>query len=224
MKYLILLIILAAFSCNSESTTDYRWIRSYSDETLQGARWSVEGRKYNEDDSLIIAEMARVRSVISNLYDSIPHISMKEILRRTAPLIEDMKFGKKKIEEYYSLTENSTDEDLKLQLALLEFELLNNYVKQIGMRDVTFDTVELRFIPSEISSTRITGELHFLASSNNLENEAKMYVNDQEIPIDGRRGIVDISRDQLNNGSFNARIEFGYAYLDLETNIEVIKE
>jgi hypothetical protein len=160
--------------------------------------------------------MEHVRGTISNLYDSIPYLSKKEILRKTAPLIDDMKFGKKKIEEYYSLTENSTNEDLKLQLALLEFELLNNYVKQIGMKDVTFDTVELRFIPSEITSTRITGELLFLASSNNLENEAKMYVNDQEISIDGRRGI--------QNGSFNARIEFGYAYLDLETNIEVIKK
>ena len=224
MKYLILSLTLLALSCGNDDTTDYRWIRSYSSGTITGARFAVEDRRFDENDSLMIVKMERIRSIISNIYDSIPGITKKKILERIQPLVEDAKFSTKNINKYFTLTEKSSDKDFKLQLALLEYELLNDCVKQIGINDPIFDTLELRFVPTMISNTRVRGELLFLASNNNLENEAKMYVNNKQIDLKGRAGIVDIPRNELKDGKFTAKIEFIRADLDLEANIEVLKE
>ena len=224
MKYQFIIITLFTISCGNNTSQTYEWIRSHSSQTIFGANLAVEDRRKNENDSLILVKMEHISRTFTSIYDSFSDLSKKQILKKTEPLIGDVKFDSSNIKEFFTLSEHSSDQDFKLQLALLEYELLSNCVKQIGLRDFTFDTLELRFTPIQVNNARVLGELQFIASSNNLEGYAKMYVNDKQIEIDGGTGLVDIPRDELKNGMFNAKIEFEYANSDLEADIQVLKE
>ncbi len=96
-------------------------------------------------------------------------------------------------------------------------------MKRIGLMDITFDRLELKFVPIEVNKSRAVGELLFAASSDNLEGGAKMFINDKEIKIDGRIGLVDIPLTELTDGKVTAKIKFNNIDFEYEEEVEIIK-
>ena len=224
MKYLFLLILLTVIGCGDTLRTDHNWIRSISKNKLKGATVAVEEKGAVKHDIEVLDKMKNASMTISKLLDSITIIPKNEILNRAQLLIDAMEHKTEELSKFYSLNEQSSESDFKLQLALLEFELLKHHSIYIGLRDISFDRMELIFIPRKIGGGRVTGELLFAASSNDLEEDAQMFINGKEIPIENRVGLIDIPTSELVNGKVKAKLTFKYAEFELEEDIEVIKE
>ena len=226
MKYFLLVLLFSAISCNSktELATDYRWIRSYSESTIEGATFAVGDKGDRKTDVIVLNKMRTVNKVIGNTLDSLSILTKKDVLDRTSNLIGELDFETVTLKNYFNLNEQSSNEDFKLQLALLETELLNYYVKRIGLMDITFDRLEFQFIPTNIGQTRVIGELLLTATSDNLEKGAKMYLNEKEIRITKGVGQVDISTNELVDGKAIAKITFNDSEFEIEGEVEIIKD
>lgn len=225
MKTLLLLIpIFVLLGCSSNSQTDINWIRNHNAKTLQGATYAVEQKGNVKSDIAVLDKMKSVNAVINNLLDSLTLLPKSEILARANSLIKQMEYKTDELKKFYNITEQSSEDAIRLQLALLEFELLKHHSAYIGLRDISFDRMELRFVPTNISDSNITGELLFVASSNNLEDGAQMFINGKEVPIKNRVGLIDIPTSELNDGKLRAKVTFKDAEFELEEEIEVIKK
>ncbi|MDW3192928.1 MAG: hypothetical protein R8G66_11205 [Cytophagales bacterium] len=224
MKHFILVAVILVYGCGNTNQTDHRWIRAYSDKTIESATILVEEKGQMSEDMRVLAKMKDLNLQMSNLFDSIHVLPKEEILKRTSVFIEEMEVQSSLLNKFFNLTATSSDEDFQLQLSLLEIELLNYYQSRIEIMEVAFDRLELIFIPTEFSSKRIKGEVVFVAISDNVEKFSKIYINGKEIKVKKGRGLVDMPVSELKDGNVNAKIVMENSQYQVEQELKLLRE
>lgn len=221
MKYTILVfIILSIISCTKivDSENDnfsINWLVEYNDITLQRIKMAVEQKGNRTNDSMIFAKVKKIVFENRNLIDAINKSNKADQIHSFLERHENNTNSyKENINTYLSV--NNFDKisiiELKRRILLYELKELSLHGSRIGENDISFDNLDIFFIPddySKINKTKIKGRLIFAAMSERIAENAAFYFGENKIKeVDGC-GVVDFDFNEIiDKDSIEIKIKF----------------
>ena len=204
MRYFAILALsgLLLIGCNSTESNNHNWIRSYNQSLLKSAKRLIEETGNKKGDVAVLEDMRQYSSVTDSLMNLLDSGKKEEVLLGLKLHIDSLDKYDNKIDEYFNLTTNSSSTEIKVQTALVEMETFEDYVRRIGAEDLSFDVLDLYFIPDDLlirNDQDVTGKLVFAASNSQLTSRAKLYVNDKEIEVEDGFGKVNVPFSDIQN-------------------------
>ena len=189
MKYIIYLIILISItiSCSTKNELNeidfsINWFIDYNDGIYQRIKIAVEEKGNRKKDSIIVALSSEIiqknRAVLNSLNEKNKHDQIESLLvPKVVPQIDV-----NNIEHYFDM-ENINKLSLieiKRRILMNELQSLSNLSQRIGEQDISFDKLDIFFIPDDYSDSKndkISGRIILTAISERIGESADFYFN-----------------------------------------------
>lgn len=220
MKILqFVLISIVVFSCSENESNVHEWIRSHNENTLRGATLSVEERGNKSNDFVLVNNMKAYQTTTSELIQMLTSSTKEEVVRSVEKHLDTIDIDGRKIDKYFTASSNSSLDEIKAQLALVEKETFQSYTKNLGVEDVVFESLDIYFLPDDIlveRNSNVSGRLVFAATAAFINDDIKMILNGKELEMSENGAIVNIPYSEIRGKGFTMDAKFDAVPFDLE--------
>ncbi|RED95989.1 hypothetical protein [Marinoscillum furvescens] len=184
------------------------------------AKQVVEETGNRNSDLEILDNIKKYQNVTSELISELDNGNKQAVIKKLQDHIDTLRTSSNRISEYFSISNTTSVENIKIQIALLEQETLNSYTSQIGSTDMMFDQLDIFFVPDEYLINKnepVKGTIYMGATTSRSE-KMKMFINGSDIPIISGGGRVE-----LPYSAVTPNFEFKAKFLETRFNNELEK-
>lgn len=213
MKYLTLLLAVVLLSCEQTTTSRVdEWLRNENLNFINATTRATEEKGNPPRDVQVVKKMKSFRTQLDELTENLNSSNRAQLMESVKVHIDTLLANNHQIQEFFTVSENSDLNEIRLQLALLERETLNELVGQMDPTEVLFDSLGLYFIPDQIylpTNSNLKGTLFFgaVASYDLLKPNLTLEGEPVEL-ISKRGGLLNIPTDELpTDNSLSTEIE-----------------
>ncbi len=180
-------MISITISCSTKNELNeidfsINWFIDYNDGIYQRIKIAVEEKGNRKKDSIIVALSSEIiqknRAVLNSLNEKNKHDQIESLLvPKVVPQIDV-----NNIEHYFDM-ENINKLSLieiKRRILMNELQSLSNLSQRIGEQDISFDKLDIFFIPDDYSDSKndkISGRIILTAISERIGESADFYFN-----------------------------------------------
>lgn len=217
---LYLFIISLIFSCSNQieprkNDFSINWFIDYNDRILRKINIAKEEKGNRKGDSTILA-LANI--VIHENRKLITSLTKNNKQRQIQSFVENHHFNSKldkiNIAHYFDLANlhNLSLVEIKRRILMYELQTLSNLSQRIGEEDISFNKLDIYFIPeqySKLKSKKIRGRLILTAMSDHIGKQADFYFGGNKLREEDGCGVIDLNRvDLADEDSIEIIIKF----------------
>jgi hypothetical protein len=229
MKLLTLLLAVLLLSCEQPTSSRVDvWLRNENLNLINATKLATEEKGNRPSDVKVVKKMKSFRTQLDQLTENLNSSNRAQLMESVRIHIDTLLANNRQIQEFFTISENSDLEEIRLQLAVLERETLNQLMTQLAPSEVIFDSLGLFFIPDQIhlpANTNLKGTLVFGAiAAYDLINPT-LTLDGQEVDMISKRGgLLNIPPDELpTDNSLSARVELGNG-MAFENEIKIVQQ
>lgn len=220
MKQFLYLLILASlsFSCsnkNAEEDFSVNWLMEYNDDFINRLNRAVEEKGNRKTDSIIAAKsnilVQNNREVLYTITEKnkLEHIQSIDKLFKNDPQIGGIDINQLFKE---NSIENLSLLEIKRRILMYELQVLTNLSQKNGSEDISFDKLDIYFIPdhcSNLNYSTVKGRLVLTAMSEKIGESADFYFDGEKLKEEMGYGVININRNELlNKDSIEIKVKF----------------